>query len=103
MSHRADQRAARDEPRRVDLPDQQGSGNERDADRDAVDERGPADWKVTTAMRASDATLTPSRNAPAQADSRTRDTSGRVTVTRTNPGKKIPSVATAAPGTPPRR
>src|SRR3989454_7673667 len=59
--------------------------------------------KVTTAMRASDATLTPSRNAPATGERRSRGTSGPLAATNTKAGRKIPSVATSPPGRPPSR
>ena len=54
---------------------------------------------VTTAIRASDAALTPSRTAPAAGDCRTRGTSGPLIATKKKAGRKMPSVATAAPGT----
>jgi len=53
--------------------------------------------QVTVAMSARDATVTPSRNAPALRERRRRGTSGPETATRTNEGRKIPSVATKAP------
>src|SRR5208337_1738302 len=52
---------------------------------------------ATTAINASDPATTPSSAAAATADLRSRGISGPLTATSTNPGKKIPIVATAAP------
>src|SRR5208282_1701653 len=52
---------------------------------------------VTTAINASDPATTPSSAAAATADLRSRGISGPLTATSTNPGKKIPIVATSAP------
>src|SRR5271157_321779 len=52
---------------------------------------------VTTAIKASDPATTPSSAAAATADLRSRGISGPLTATSTNPGKKIPTVATTAP------
>jgi hypothetical protein len=59
--------------------------------------------QVTTAMRASDATFTPSRKPPAMAERRRRGTSGPLAATKRKPGKKMPTVATSAPTDPARR
>jgi hypothetical protein len=56
---------------------------------------------VTTAMSASDATLTPFRNAPAMGDARSRGTSGPLNATKTKDGRKMPTVATSAAQGPP--
>src|SRR5664280_1808130 len=50
---------------------------------------------------ASAATFTPSRKAPRSFDCRSRGTNGPMTATRAKAGRKMPSVATAAPGRPP--
>src|ERR1019366_9458418 len=52
---------------------------------------------VTTAINARDPATTPSSAAAAAADLRSCGISGPLTVTSTNPGTKIPIVATAAP------
>src|SRR5208337_219198 len=52
---------------------------------------------ATTAINASDPATTPSSAAAATADLRSRGISGPLAATSTNPGKKIPTVATAAP------
>ena len=62
-----------------------------------------ASCQVTTAIRASDATLTPSRNAPATADFRSRGSSGTLAATKAKAGRKMPRVATAAPAGPSSR
>lgn len=51
-------------------------------------------------MRATAATLVPSRNPASKGDLRIRAMSGRVAATSTKPGKKIPNVASAAPFAP---
>ena len=61
-----------------------------------------ASCQVTTVMKASEAALTLSRNAPAVTDRRTRGTSGPLAATKRNAGRKMPMVATAAPALPPR-
>jgi len=55
---------------------------------------------VTTAMSASDAAFTPSSAAPAIRDLRSRGIIGPLIATKMNAGRKIPIVATIAPGTP---
>src|SRR5438270_719369 len=55
---------------------------------------------AATAISARDATFTPSRNAPATGDRRSRGTSGLVAATSTNAGRKMPAVAAAAPSGP---
>lgn len=62
-----------------------------------------ANTSVTTAISASDPTMTPSRNAPAAGERRRRGTSGPLIATKKKDGRKIPAVATTAPGTPPSR
>jgi len=57
----------------------------------------------TTAMSASDATLTPSSIAPAIGDRRILGTSGPLMATKTNAGRNIPTVATMAPVEPASR
>ena len=52
---------------------------------------------VTTAISASEATFTPSSAAPAVGDLRNRGISGPLIATKTNAGRKIPTVATTAP------
>jgi len=47
---------------------------------------------VTAAINASDATLTPSRKVPAILDFRMRGTSGPLTATSGNAGRKMPTV-----------
>src|ERR1700675_4402516 len=56
--------------------------------------------QVTTAIKASEATITPSRNAPAILDSRIRGKRGPLAATNRNAGRKIPTVATTAPRVP---
>ena len=56
---------------------------------------------VTAPIRARAATFTPSRNAPARREARIFGTSEWLSATKTKEGRKIPSVASAAPGTPP--
>ena len=56
-----------------------------------------ASCAVTRAMRAIEATFTPSRNAPATGERRIRGTSGPLRATKTKAGRKIPTVATTAP------
>ena len=68
-----------------------------------VDDRRAPELHVTTAMSASEATFTPSRNAPATGERRSRGTSGPLSATNTNAGRKMPTVATRAPRSPPRR
>src|SRR5438876_6075677 len=48
--------------------------------------------QATTAINASDATFTPSRNAPATGHRRRRGTSGPLSATKRNAGRKIPKV-----------
>ena len=48
------------------------------------------------------AAFTPSRNAAATRDWRNRGTSGPLMATKTKAGRKIPIVATTAPGAPAR-
>jgi len=59
-------------------------------------------WIITAAISASEATLTPSSTALASFDRRMRGTSGPLTATNAKAGKKMPSVAIAAPLGPPR-
>ena len=54
-------------------------------------------------MRARDATVTPSRKAPAAGERRIRGTSGPLAATKTNAGRKMPTVAAAAPAGPASR
>lgn len=54
-------------------------------------------WAVTTAIRASDATFTPSRNARASGEARSLRTSGPLSATNTNAGRKMLAVETSAP------
>src|SRR5262249_57290244 len=58
--------------------------------------------QVTTAINDNEAALIPSRAAPAVRDLRIRGTSGPLTATKKKAGRNIPTVATIAPGTPPR-
>src|SRR5262249_19608105 len=58
---------------------------------------------ATTAIKASDATLTPFRNAPATADFRICLIKCPLAATNKNAGRKIPTVATVAPGNPPNK
>ena len=58
--------------------------------------------QLTAAINASGATFTPSRKTPAILDFRMRGTSGPLTATSRNAGRKIPTVATTAPRIPPR-
>jgi len=58
--------------------------------------------QVTAASSASDATLTPSRKAPAVRERRTRGSKCPMSATKMNDGRKMPTVATTAPGTPAR-
>ena len=58
--------------------------------------------QVTAAINASDATLTPSRKVPAVLDFRIRGTSGPLTATSRNAGRKMATVERTAPGIPPR-
>src|SRR5215510_2370027 len=58
--------------------------------------------QVTTAINDREAALIPSRTAPAVADLRIRGTSGPLTATKKKAGRNIPTVATTAPGAPPR-
>ena len=60
-------------------------------------------WTVTTTINASEATFTPSRNAPKVGERRNRETNGALMATKTNAGRNMPIVATAAPADPPRR
>ncbi len=53
---------------------------------------------VTTAINAGEPTFTPSSTAPATGDLRSRGISGPLMATNTNAGRKIPIVATMAPG-----
>lgn len=57
--------------------------------------------QVTAAINAMEAALTPSKKAPAVGDLRRRGMIGPLTATKKKAGRKIPSVATVAPGTPP--
>src|SRR5580704_347665 len=59
--------------------------------------------QLTYAINASDPTLTPSRNAPAIFDLRIRGINGPLAATSKNAGKKMPTVATTEPGSPPSR
>ena len=61
-----------------------------------------ASCAVTRAMRAIDATFTPSRKAPATEDRRIRGTRGPLRATNAKAGRKMPIVATTAPRNPPR-
>src|SRR5271165_6391730 len=70
--------------------------------RQSVTEAFPS-CQPTTAINARDPTTTPSNTAPAVGDRRILGISGPLTATNTNPGRKIPSVAKAAPGNPPTR
>lgn len=56
---------------------------------------------VTTPNRASDATFTPFKNAPAVAECRIRGTGGPLIATKKKAGRKISNVATSAPSGPP--
>ena len=58
--------------------------------------------QVTAAINASDATFTPSRKAPADLDFRIRGTSGPLTATSRNAGRKMPTVEMTAPRIPPK-
>jgi len=58
--------------------------------------------QVTAASSASDATLTPSRKAPAVRERRTRGSNCPMSATKMKDGRKMPTVATTAPGTPAR-
>ena len=53
-----------------------------------------ASCAVTRAMRAIEATFTPSRKAPATGERRIRGTSGPLRATKTKAGRKMPTVAT---------
>src|SRR5207247_1379912 len=53
---------------------------------------------VTARIRPSDAALTPLRNALAAADFRSRGMNGLLISTKMNDGRKMQTVATAAPG-----
>ena len=64
-----------------------------------------AEWArcmVTTAINAKEATFTPSRNAPAMGERRMRGTSEPLAATKTKAGRKMPTVARAAPAGPAR-
>ena len=61
-----------------------------------------ARYQVTTAIRASDAAFTPSRNAEATGELRNFFIHGAEAATNINAGRKMPIVASVAPGTPPR-
>jgi hypothetical protein len=54
-------------------------------------------WRLTTDIRASEPTLTPSSTSPAMAERRRRGTSGPLTATKKKAGRKMPTVATVAP------
>ena len=56
--------------------------------------------QVTAAISASDATFTPSSTAPASGEARSFGTSGPLSATNTNAGRKMPIVATTAPAQP---
>ena len=58
---------------------------------------------VTRAIKAREATLTPSSAAPAMRERRSRGTSGPLAATNTNAGAKMPRVATVAPRPPSTR
>ena len=62
-----------------------------------------ASCAVTTAIKASEATFSPSRNAAATREERNFGTSGPLAATKTNAGRKIPAVATRAPRGPASR
>ena len=54
-------------------------------------------FQVTAAIRPSDATTTPSSTALVTAEARRRGMSGCEQATNTNPGAKMPTVASSAP------
>ena len=58
--------------------------------------------QVTAAIRPNEATLTPSRKLPAQADWRSLGINGLLIATKIKDGRKIPKVLNMAPGIPPR-
>ena len=59
-----------------------------------------ASSQVTTAMRPIEATLTPSNKPPVQEEQRSQGIQGLIAATKTNAGRKMPTVATRAPGGP---
>src|SRR5205814_9671065 len=59
--------------------------------------------QVTTAISASEAATTPSRTAPAVGERRSFGMSGPLTATKKNAGRKMATVATAAPAGPDRK
>lgn len=58
---------------------------------------------VTKTINARDAMITPSRNAPATGELRMRGISGPLIATKTNAGRKMPTVAITAPTGPASR
>ena len=60
-------------------------------------------WTVTAAISPSAEALTPSSRLPAQAELRILGMSGFEMATKTKEGRKIPRVASRAPGIPPSR
>src|SRR3989337_4266338 len=60
-------------------------------------------FTVTAAINASELTFTASRKAAIHRDRRTRGNTRLSAATKRKDGRKIPTVATAAPGSPPRR
>jgi len=97
-----DHRTAQHEPRRIHAQAyEQQNANDRHGDRERIDQCRARELPVTTAMSASDATLTPSSTAPAVGERRNLGTSGPLSATKTKAGRKIPTVATAAPAVPP--
>ena len=96
-----DQPAGQDQPGRVDRePQQHGPAEDGQGDVSGSTRAARPSCQVTTAISASEAAFTPSRNAPAAGERRRRGTSGPLTATNTNAGRKMPSVATPAPGQP---
>ena len=62
-----------------------------------------ARWASTNTIIASEPALMPSSSAAVRGDRRMRWTSGRVSATNTNAGRKMPTVAATDPTGPPSR
>src|ERR1035441_4435271 len=93
-------RRCRNQPRRVHAkPEQRNQAHAEHDQRSPTHHPSPT-GHVPTAITASEPATTPSSAAAATADLRSRGISGPLIATSTNPGRKIPTVATAAPAQP---